>query len=44
MGWVQHAWLCAAAVCMGGSIWSMHFVGMLVFGMRPSRSSSTRSA
>ena len=18
MGWVQHAWLCAAAVCMGG--------------------------
>jgi len=32
-GWMQHAWLCAAAVCMGGSIWSMHFVGMLAFGM-----------
>lgn len=32
-GWTQHAWLCAAAVCMGGSIWSMHFVGMLAFGM-----------
>ena len=32
-GWLQHAWLTAAAVCMGGSIWSMHFVGMLAFGM-----------
>jgi PAS domain S-box-containing protein len=32
-GWVKNAWLCAAAVCMGGSIWSMHFVGMLAFGM-----------
>lgn len=32
-GWVGHAWLGAAAVCMGGSIWSMHFVGMLAFGM-----------
>ncbi|TCD22873.1 response regulator [Pseudomonas sp. IC_126] len=31
--WMRHAWLCAAAVCMGGSIWSMHFVGMLAFGM-----------
>ena len=31
--WIRHAWLCAAAVCMGGSIWSMHFVGMLAFGM-----------
>lgn len=33
VGWMQHAWLCAAALCMGGSIWSMHFVGMLAFGM-----------
>jgi PAS domain S-box-containing protein len=32
-GWTIKAWLCAAAVCMGGSIWSMHFVGMLAFGM-----------
>lgn len=32
-GWVQHTWLGAAAICMGGSIWSMHFVGMLAFGM-----------
>jgi len=31
--WVRHTWLGAAAVCMGGSIWSMHFVGMLAFGM-----------
>ncbi|NKQ11068.1 MHYT domain-containing protein [Pseudomonas sp. SST3] len=33
VGWMRHVWLCAAAVCMGGSIWSMHFVGMLAFGM-----------
>ncbi|MGM3386274.1 response regulator [Stutzerimonas stutzeri] len=32
-GWLHHAWLCSAAVSMGGSIWSMHFVGMLAFGM-----------
>ncbi|MCQ4331847.1 MHYT domain-containing protein [Stutzerimonas stutzeri] len=32
-GWIHHAWLCSAAVSMGGSIWSMHFVGMLAFGM-----------
>ena len=32
-GWEHNTWLCAAAVCMGGSIWSMHFVGMLAFGM-----------
>lgn len=31
--WIKNAWLCAAALCMGGSIWSMHFVGMLAFGM-----------
>lgn len=31
--WMKHAWLSAAAVCMGGSVWSMHFVGMLAFGM-----------
>ena len=33
VGWMRDAWLCAAAICMGGSIWSMHFVGMLAFGM-----------
>lgn len=32
-GWMQRAWLGTAAVCMGGGIWSMHFVGMLAFGM-----------
>ncbi|MBA1290567.1 MHYT domain-containing protein [Pseudomonas japonica] len=32
-GWVRRAWLCSGAFCMGGSIWSMHFVGMLAFGM-----------
>ena len=32
-GWARHAWLAAAAACMGGSIWSMHFIGMLAFGM-----------
>lgn len=32
-GLVTKAWLCAAAFCMGGSVWSMHFVGMLAFGM-----------
>ncbi len=32
-GWMGYAWTCAAATCMGGSIWSMHFVGMLAFGM-----------
>lgn len=32
----QHArrwWLAAAAVALGGGIWSMHFVGMLAFNM-----------
>jgi PAS domain S-box-containing protein len=32
-GWVSHAWLTAAAVVMGGGIWSMHFVAMLAFRM-----------
>ena len=27
------AWICAAALAMGGGIWSMHFVGMLAFEM-----------
>ncbi len=26
-------WVCAAALAMGGGIWSMHFVGMLAFRM-----------
>ena len=26
-------WLAAAALTMGGGIWSMHFVGMLAFRM-----------
>src|SRR5215203_3302480 len=32
-GWVRWAWLSAAAVAMGGGIWSMHFVAMLAFSM-----------
>lgn len=32
-GWVRRGWLSSAAVCMGGGIWSMHFVGMLAFGL-----------
>ncbi|WP_407292565.1 MHYT domain-containing protein [Stutzerimonas zhaodongensis] len=32
-GWLHNGWLCSAAVSMGGGIWSMHFVGMLAFGM-----------
>ncbi len=28
---VRAAWICAAALAMGGGIWSMHFVGMLAF-------------
>jgi len=32
-GRVKNAWLCGAAMCMGGSVWSMHFVGMLAFGV-----------
>lgn len=31
--WTRHAWLAAAAACMGLSIWSMHFIGMLAFSM-----------
>ncbi len=30
-GWRSFAWLGAAAVTMGGGIWSMHFIGMLAF-------------
>jgi len=30
-GWASLAWLGAAAVAMGGGIWSMHFVAMLAF-------------
>jgi NO-binding membrane sensor protein with MHYT domain len=32
-GFVRRAWLVAAAITMGGGIWSMHFVGMLAFMM-----------
>src|SRR5260221_3662907 len=32
-GAVRRAWLVAAAVAMGGGIWSMHFVAMLAFRM-----------
>ena len=32
-GRFRPAWLLAAAVAMGGGIWSMHFVGMLAFEM-----------
>ena len=30
-GLARRFWLAAAAVIMGGGIWSMHFVGMLSF-------------
>ncbi|WP_207482933.1 MHYT domain-containing protein [Arenibaculum pallidiluteum] len=32
-GKTRYAWLSAAAVAMGGGIWSMHFVAMLAFSM-----------
>lgn len=32
-GWVRRVWLGAAAVALGGGIWSMHFVAMLAFSM-----------
>lgn len=32
-GQSRRAWLAAAAVALGGSIWSMHFVAMLAFSM-----------
>jgi PAS domain S-box-containing protein len=31
--WIRYAWLAAAALAMGGGIWSMHFIGMLAFSM-----------
>src|SRR3954466_11731163 len=30
-GWARIAWIAAAGVAKGGSIWSMHFVGMLAY-------------
>src|SRR5689334_20506400 len=33
VNWSRYAWLAAAAVAMGGGIWSMHFIGMLAFSM-----------
>jgi NO-binding membrane sensor protein with MHYT domain len=30
-GLARHVWLAAAAITMGGGIWSMHFVAMLAF-------------
>src|SRR5918998_3802979 len=32
-GTIRLAWLTAAAVVMGGGIWSMHFVAMMAFSM-----------
>src|SRR5260370_11854223 len=32
-GLARRAWLAAAAITMGGGIWSMHFIGMLAFAM-----------
>lgn len=32
-GKARRAWLVAAAIAMGGGIWSMHFVGMLAFSL-----------
>src|SRR5882672_7106674 len=32
-GAARGVWLAAAAITMGGGIWSMHFIGMLAFRM-----------
>ncbi len=32
-GRARRAWLVAAAIAMGGGVWSMHFVGMLAFSL-----------
>ncbi|HLZ01423.1 MAG TPA: MHYT domain-containing protein [Bradyrhizobium sp.] len=32
-GQASLGWLCAAAIAMGGGIWSMHFVAMLAFSL-----------
>jgi PAS domain S-box-containing protein len=32
-GWVRYAWWAAAAIAMGGGIWSMHFIAMLAFSL-----------
>ena len=32
-GFARSVWLVAAAITMGGGIWSMHFVAMLAFVM-----------
>ena len=32
-GWMRRLWLGAAAVALGGGIWSMHFVAMLAYSM-----------
>ena len=32
-GWPRYGWLAAAAMAMGGGIWSMHFVAMLAFSL-----------
>ncbi len=33
LGLARRVWLLAAAITMGGGIWSMHFIGMLAFVM-----------
>src|SRR6201987_5468303 len=33
LGFARRVWLAAAALTMGGGIWSMHFVAMLAFSM-----------
>ena len=32
-GWMRDMWVTAAAITLGGGIWSMHFVAMLAFTM-----------
>ena len=32
-GTARRIWLAAAAITLGGGIWSMHFIGMLAFTM-----------
>src|ERR1039458_365885 len=32
-GWPRLAWLISGATSMGAGIWSMHYIGMLAFGL-----------
>src|ERR1700682_6852146 len=40
-GLARRVWLVAAAITMGGGIWSMHFIAMIAFKLQISRSYRT---